>query len=169
MKKIFVFLFVLAVIIFIVLSIYLFVLNKEVEKPFLENPSIGENFSDYDSITLNKDYFIFILNEIEFYKAHNSPMNGEIPLVLVWISDTNQTFNFSVKNGEIIYLEKNNINPDLGIVTNKETVIKIIKSRDIIQEVKNNFNIGTFYAKLMKDEKTLALKGYLPIYQKFMS
>jgi len=147
----------------------IFVSKPEIEKPILQNLSQATNPSTNNSSNqtiqlIKQEHIIFLLNEIEVYKLHNS--GADIPKIKFIIMDLNKEYFFSVENNKIIEIE-NSLNPDIILKANQNILVEIFNAQNTKDSVISSYNNGKIGIEILADTTTLALKGYKALYDYF--
>ncbi len=137
-----------------------------IEKPYLppiNTNTVNQNLSIPDgdvqpTTQIKAEHIIYLLNEIEAYKLHNS-ISGDIPRINFLIKDMNKEFSFTVtdnKIGEIDLIT----NLDIRISANQDTVYAVYGAEDTKSIILSSYNSKNIEVDLLADMSTLALKGY---------
>lgn len=116
-------------------------------------------------IIINESTISYLLYIIGANKLHNPPFSSDTPKINIFIE--NDRFNSEVNSGEIITLKGQIENEDIQLVSNYETIIKILSSKNPKYEIKLAVQDGNFEIKALKENIVLASKGYLSLYQEF--
>ena len=148
-----------AVIIVIILAViayfYFGIISPVATKPALQKPLLkaGE--------PVKNEHINWIVNELGGYKLHPS-LSGEPPEIEVLVAD--MTFAVTTVKGRTSAREGPATNPDIVIKAPYDAVVRIFASDNLLKEISNLYNEGTVTFELLKDQATLALKGYKGIY-----
>jgi hypothetical protein len=141
-----------------------FVQAPNIENPAVINTNLATNFIIVNNTNITQNYLIYFLNKMQVYKLHNNFLTAEKPVIEIYLSDINQAFYFDVINNKVSELASTSKeDPDIKITSTKEEIIFLVENCntdciiDAISQGKINFDV-------VKDEKTLALKGYKTIY-----
>ncbi len=110
----------------------------------------GENLSN-----LIKESITYSLIYIKAYNLHNPPLSSDTSKIQFLVDD--KTYNSEIIKGEIYTSDGKVANPDITIQTSKEEILKMISSKEYIQE---SINSGKSEIIQNADQITLFLKGY---------
>ncbi len=161
---------ILAVILVIVVfgGAYYFVISPNmVSKPFMEMPSLPEDFAlriSEGETVVNSSHINYLINEIGAYKLRKKLGSKDYPIMEFVLTDVNKRYYSYVKDNEPITKKGNAKGEDIVIKGSQETVFNILKSGSVLSAVKEAKNNGEIEIELVADMKTLAAKGYLSIY-----
>lgn len=150
--------------------IYFFIVNPsftnkpKIDKPNITNLDIESNASSEIS-KIETDHLRYIVNELDMYKLHKTPLTNDYPSIEFIVLDKNKIFNIIVKNNNIIVNEGSAEDPDLRIKGDEKYIIEILQSEDIKTKVVELVTVGKISLEVLKSEKDLALKGYLSLYK----
>nr|QBM01172.1 hypothetical protein [uncultured archaeon] len=164
--------FALVLLIILVLFIVIFVLiyfnfvyegdNKKGVNPYEEKIDTESDNSEFD---VAPEHISYILYELDAYQLHAPPLSSEIPIIEVDVDG--EVFSSKVVDGRIITEKENLDREDIKIITKKKEVFNAIKSDDVSGKIKDSINSGESKLEIVADKKTLLLKGYLSLYDKF--
>ncbi|UCD20903.1 MAG: hypothetical protein JSW08_03995 [archaeon] len=163
-RKIKAWLMVVIIIIILILSFYFIILNPAVSKPELEKPALLNEMVNGTLVQLDHTHLTYILTELGYYKIHKNPLNGEVPLLTIRMSDLNKEFNFTTNRGRVIHVPTSSALQDVILTSDQETMVGIYESEDVIQATKNKINEGKFAAAVLKETTDLTMKGYMTVY-----
>lgn len=140
----------LLVIVAAALYLYFFVISPTGTKQALEKPMLapGENISS--------KHIEWIANELGGYKLQSS---AEIEFVV-----EGQKFSVTTKGGKVVSKVGEASDPDLRITATRDAFARILSASDTNAEIVSLYNQGLISVQLLKDQPTLALKGYKGIY-----
>lgn len=148
-----------AVIIVIVLAaiayLYFGIISPLGMKPALQKPQLQAGQP------VTSEHVNWVVNELGGYKLHPS-ISGEPPEIEAVVGDG--TFSVTTENGKTVAKAGKAANPDIRITANYDALIKIFAASDIKAEIVKLYNEGTVTFEMLKDQATLALKGYKGIY-----
>lgn len=140
----------LALIIAAALYTYFFIISPVGSKPQLEKPALaqGENISP--------KHINWVVNEIGGYKLQSS---AEVEFVV-----EGQKYIVTTSNGKVSSQPGAASNPDLRITAGRDAFAKILAATDTNAELVALYNEGLISVELLKDQASLALKGYKGLY-----
>lgn len=132
------------------LYLYFFVISPTGTKQALEKPALapGENVSS--------KHIEWVANELGGYNLQPS---AEIEFIV-----EGQKFSVTSKGGKVVSKEGPAADPDLRITVTRDAFTKILSASDTNAEIVSLYNQGLSSVQLLKDQATLALKGYKGIY-----
>ena len=110
---------------------------------------------------ITTEHVNWVINELGGYKLHPS-LNGE-PAEMEIVSG-NSTFSATTQDGKIVTRAGRASNPDIRLIATHDALLRIFSASDIKSELATLYNEGSVTFELLKDEATLALKGYKGIY-----
>ncbi|MEM3373864.1 MAG: hypothetical protein QXE31_01455 [Candidatus Woesearchaeota archaeon] len=172
----------LLIITFIFGYFYFFQISPFIEKP-LPIYNSNERQNDHDSDIDLKNKIIYFLYNLEAYKLHSNILDNTKPKIYVIITDEinnnlsleyyNQPnyiletnfYSFYIENNEVINSDDilNDNNYDLGFIIKKDFFNSDINTNTILENIEK----GNIKINVISDEKTLILKGYKVLYDKF--
>ncbi len=131
------------------------------------NPYKGKIDAETDNSEFDvaPEHINYILYELDAYQLHAPPLSSEVPVIEVDVDG--EVFSSKVVDGNIITKKENVGGEDIRIITKKKEVFNAIKSGDVAEEIKDSINSGESKLEIVTDKKTLLLKGYLSLYDKF--
>jgi hypothetical protein len=138
----------------------------QISPTFVQRPEIENPLSFNGEITF--EHITYLLTELEAYKLHNIPFTDEEPIIQVFIYDTNQNFLVKVVNNEFRQTTDFET-PDIKIIALKSTLQGFFEGKNEEDIIVEALSKGEIKLELIKDEKTLALKGYKILYDKITS
>lgn len=155
MQKKFVALAVVIVLIAIVAYFYFAVISPVVTKPISQKPTLkaGE--------PVTTEHVNWVVNELGGYKLHAS-LSGE-PAEIEVVSGS-RIFSVTTQDGKTVAKDSKASNPDIRITASAETLVKLFAASDLKSEIAKLYNEGSVGIELLKDQATLALKGYKGLY-----
>ena len=141
----------------LVFYVYFFIISPTfVSKPAMAKPAaLGANES------VSTEHVEWIANEIGAYKLHPS-LGGE-PAVLELVAD-NQVFSVTITNNKPVAAEGNAVSPDIRIKGSRQAIAALLETGDINAKAIEMYRQGLISIEMLKDETTLAAKGYKAIY-----
>lgn len=123
----------------------------------------NQTVSDKPSKQVNGSHIEYIMNELEAYKLHSNPLNGEQPIIKLTIPDLEETYSITVVDNNVQSTLAEPENPDIVININQDDLISFFISEDKSLLV-SMYKEGKVVMQTLKDEEELALKGYKAIY-----
>jgi len=139
-----------------------------VKKPEIGLPGSLPLNSSSKETNIESAHITYLVNEMGGYKLHNSPISGEKPLIEFKITDTNEVFRIIVENNLPKAVEVTSGSPDLRITAGSDTIKKIINSKNLTSDIVRYAEKGEILIVALKDDATLAVKGYKSIYDGLM-
>ncbi len=140
-----------AVVIFAgVMLFYFTVISPLTAKPELTKPALAEGQN------VSSEHIEWVVNELGGYKLQPT---AQIELIV-----EENKFTVTTKDGKIVSAQGAASDPDLRITANREAFIKILNANNTNAEIISLYNQGAISVELLKDQATLALKGYKGIY-----
>ncbi|MBI2076466.1 MAG: hypothetical protein HYT72_04430 [Candidatus Aenigmarchaeota archaeon] len=149
---------VLAVIIVLaaVISYFYFgIVSPVVPKPLVSKPVLAENQE------IKTEHVNYVVNELGAYKLHPS-LSGE-PAEIEVVS-AGKLFTITTQDGKTATKEGKAANPDIRITAPPAAFVRLFSAADITAEISKLYSDGLIEVALLKDQATLALKGYKGIY-----
>jgi hypothetical protein len=131
----------------------------QISPVFLEKPQLEKPLNE-EQVTF--DHVAYLLNEMDAYRLQKIPFTGEMPVIEVSLPDTGQRFVVEVEN---LQMAESTGEPDIIITVDRATLLKIVQEGSIEAFVEA-LEKGKIGIEPLKEEKTLALKGYKSIYDK---
>lgn len=144
---------VLATVVVILASLsyfYFFIISPIIPKPELTKPSLAEGQE------ISSEHIEWVVNELGGYKLQPT---AEIELVV-----NGQSFSVKTKDGKVTSTQETPTDPDVRITADRESFVRILSAEDANTEIIKLYNEGLISVEVLKDEATLALKGYKGIY-----
>lgn len=134
--------------------VYFTIISPVVEKPFIEKPVLMEGQG------IEEKHVEWIVNELGAYKIHSfNNEEAEFELVVEGVA-----FAVTTENGIPKAAKRNPGSPDLRITTGYSDFADLMNADDMKTEMLELYNNGDIGIEVLKDEATLALKGYKAIY-----
>lgn len=144
---------------------YLFVLSPSfVEKPYVEKIALNVNNASTKEEVITKEHIRYLANEIGAYKLHDDPLSKTAPEFEFVVEDFNRTYTLKTTDNNVDARAGVASKPDLRITGKQETIILAFKAENEKEAVRNFVRSNKFKLEMLKDETTLALKGYKSIY-----
>ena len=150
--------------ILLVIALFLyFALFKQNNEKLYETRSIVNPVGDLsleEAVnSFNESFVYYFLYEIKAYNLHNPPLSSKKPKINFVIDD--KRYNAIIMKGNIVVSSGNLDNSDIVIKMSAEEAVKIIKSKEYIQE---SFSSGRSEIVLVVSKSELFAKGYLNLY-----
>jgi len=146
---------------------YFVIAPNMVLKPFIEKPSLPENglsrIQSGEQI-ISSEHINYLINEIGAYKLRKKFGTKDYPVMEFFLTDINVRYYSYVKDNLPVTKKGNAKNEDIIIKGSQEVVFNIFESMDISFAVKEAKDNGDIQFEIVSDTKTLAIKGYFPIY-----
>ncbi len=140
-----------AVVIFVaIMGFYFTVISPLTPKPALEKPLLAEGQN------VSSEHIEWVVNELGGYKLQ--------PTAQIELAVEENKFTVSTKDGKPSAAAGAASDPDLRITANREAFVSILASNNTNAEIISLYNQGAVSVELLKDQATLALKGYKGIY-----
>jgi len=160
-KKKFVLIGIVIILLVIIFYAYFFVLSPTfVEKPNIEKTSLSPQ-SEINSENVN-----WVMNEAGSYKLHSS-LSGEPPVIETIVTNMNKVFSTIIINNIPSTAEGPADNPDIRFKMNGQDFLALYSSTDFVTTAKQMSDQGKIDVEVLKDEATLAAKGYKSLYDSF--
>ncbi len=132
---------------------YFGIISPVVTKPVIEKSEFTGSIT-----TENVNY---LANELGAYKLHPS-VSGE-PAEMEIVS-AGKTFFVTTENGRTVTKEGRAPNPDVRITVSPDAFARLFAASDMKEEILELYDEGALTIELVKDQATLAVKGYKGIY-----
>jgi len=146
---------------------YFIIAPNLVSKPFIEMPSLPEDWSAKVSngeSVVNSSHINYIINEMEAYKLRKTFGSKDYPIMEFLLTDTGERYYSFVKDNMPVTKKGNAKGEDIIIAGTQQVVFEILESDHVMLAVKEANNDGRIQVQLVSDMTTLAKKGYLSIY-----
>lgn len=153
----------LAVIVLLIVAvsyIYFGVISPLTAKTALQKPQLAAGQP------VAEEHVNWVVNEIGGYKLHNS-LGGEPAEIEAVVGD--RTFSVTTQDGKTVTKQGKAANPDIRLTTDYASLARILNAADIKAEITKLYSEGTVSIELLKDQATLALKGYKAIYDELQA
>ena len=135
--------------------------NNENTKKSINNP-IEDKTIEEAIENFNETYINYLLIEMDADELKRTPVSREKPIIDMEIED--EKYHAIIDRREIEVEEGSNEKSDIKIITTREEIVKIMFDEEYLVE---SFSSGNSQIELLSSERTLFLKGYLKIYNKF--
>lgn len=137
----------------------IFAVKADIEKPEIDLNFIEENPGVQ---VIGEEHLAYLANELGTYKLHSS--SGENAVLVFEMTDINIKFALVI-NGELYITQDIPEVVDL-IIRGKQLIIaRLIDSDNLVSLLQEELQSGNIKIELISDETTLAMKGYLAIYE----
>jgi hypothetical protein len=130
-----------------------FVMKPDLTKLALASPS------DIGSGHVN-----WMLNEVGAYKLHSYLLFGESPVIESVITDQNRKFTTTVRDNYPTTVGGAANNPDIRFSMNSADFMTLYAAPDVLAKAQEMRKSGLIKVEILKDEFTMAVKGYKAIY-----
>lgn len=146
------------------LFVYLFVISPTfVEKPYMEKPLLETENLQPGEAAIKEAHINYIVNEMGGYRLHDDPLTKTRPQFKVYLTDANKTYNIIVMDNKV-YGADELAKPDAEIYLTQETAIFLFKSPNFRKELVSLVKQKRITSRITTDKTSLALKGYLALY-----
>ncbi len=149
---------IVALLIFIAFLYFFVVTSPIAMKPALTKSSLASP-SDIGSGQVN-----WVLNEVGAYRLHNFLIFGDAPVIESVITDQNRRFTTTVRDGSPSTVEGAANNPDIRFSMNSADFMALYAAPDVLAKAQELRKSGQIKVDILKDEFTMAVKGYKAIY-----
>ena len=105
-----------------------------------------------------------MLNEVGSYKLHPFLLFGEPPVIESVITDQNRKFTTTVINNYPTTVGGAADNPDIRFSMNSADFMTLYAAPDVLAKAQEMKKSGLIKVEILKDEFTMAVKGYKTIY-----
>ena len=140
----------------------IFAIKPDIEKPEVDVDFIEQNLGVQ---VIQEEHIEYLANELGSYKLHED--SGEDAVIVFDMIDIGISFAL-VKDGETYITEDIPEVVDIIIRGEQIVIARLIESRDLISALMRELEAGNIEIEIISDESTLALKGYLAIYENFV-
>tara|TARA_Y100000034_G_C6903295_1_gene418439 strand:+ start:3526 stop:4032 length:507 start_codon:yes stop_codon:yes gene_type:complete len=137
----------------------IFAVKPDVEKPEINLEFIEENPGIQ---VIEEEHLEYLANEFGSYKLHSS--SGEDAVLVFEMTDVRISFALIINGDAHITQDIPGI-IDLIIRGEQLVIARLIESDDLISALQEEIQAGNIEIELISDETTLAMKGYLAIYE----
>ncbi|MBI4014337.1 MAG: hypothetical protein HY365_00075 [Candidatus Aenigmarchaeota archaeon] len=139
--------------------VYITVFSPPGEKQELDRPRLGNNEN------VGAQHVAWLANEIGAYKIHASP-TGEKAVFEVVVEGT--AFSVTAENGVPVVSQNAAESPDLRITASRAAFGEIMNSKNLSQTLAGLYSSDGISIAVEKGEATLALKGYMAVYNEIV-
>lgn len=156
----------IAVLVVVVGAVFYFtqVNNIFATKLTLEKPLIDIKVLEAGGQAILVEHVEYLANEIGVYKLH--PYNGGPVVIVFEMVDIDKRIAL-VKDTETYATEEIPEIQDILIRTEQKTVVEIFESESVVEGIRGVAREGEIEIIPVADQETLAMKGYLAIYDLF--
>jgi hypothetical protein len=130
-----------------------FVMKPNLTKLALTSPS-----------DIGSDHVNWVLNEVGAYKLHSYLLFGEPPVIESVITDQNRKFTTTVIDNYPTTVGGAANNPDIRFSMNSAGFMTLYAAPDVLAKAQEMRKSGLIKVEILKDEFTMAVKGYKAIY-----
>jgi hypothetical protein len=149
---------IVAILIFIAFMYFFVVSPTFVMKPNLTKIALVSP-SDIGS-----DHVNWLLNEVGAYKLHPYLLFGEPPVIESVITDQNRKFTTTVIDNYPTTVGGAANNPDIRFSMNSADFMTLYAAPDVLAKAQEMRRSGLIKVEILKDDFTMAMKGYKAIY-----
>lgn len=131
----------------------MFAIKIEMAKPALASAS-----------DIGADQVNWVLNEVGAYKLHPYFLFGESPVIESVITDQSRTFTTTVVNHQPTTVGGAAANPDIRFSMSSADFMTLYAASDTLAQAQVMKRSGQIVVNILKDDFTMAVKGYKAIY-----
>jgi hypothetical protein len=141
--------------------------NIFAKKEVLEKPDVDFDLllSDPSAQIIHEEHVEYLANEMGAYKLH--VYNDEAAVIIFEMTDINKKIAL-IKEDESYATEEIPTNYDLIVKSDQRSAGEIIESEDVSQKIVDYVEADKIEVEIISDETTLAMKGFLAIYNELM-
>lgn len=153
---------------------YTSIISPNVEKPLIEPAPLPAQTQQLQSASpeeplVEEEHIQYLVNELGGYNLHDHPVNQEAAVMEFQVveSDPNnpRLFTITIKDNYPTVTEGAATNPDIRLHATETVLVELLQSDNFNTKVVELVNDGSMWIEILTDETTLAMKGYLSIYQ----
>ena len=147
------------------LGFYFTVINNIfASKPELEKPNVDVEklMNNPGTQVIFEEHIEYLANGLGSYKLHD--YSGEDAIIVFEMTDVGKSFAL-IKNGNSEIVEEVFEEYDLIVKGSQMVIIDLLESEDLVGSLKEEVESGNVIVEIVSDEKTLAMKGFLSIYE----
>jgi hypothetical protein len=149
----------IAVLLLVFAFLYFFVVTSTfVVKPDIAKPALA-SASD-----IGNEHVNWLLNEVGAYKLHPYFLFGESPMIESVITDQNTVFTTTVTDNYPTTIVGAASNPDMRFSMNSADFMTLYAASDVLAKAREMRKAGQITVGILKDDFTMAVKGYRAIY-----
>jgi uncharacterized protein YxeA len=141
----------------------IFAKKNELVKPDVDLDLLLE---DPSAQIIQEVHVEYIANEMGAYKLHSS--SSEAAVIVFEMTDIDKEIAFVKDDDDAYATEDIPENYDLVIKSTQLIVAEIIGSEEVSDAIVENVQTGEIEVEIISDETTLALKGFLAVYEEIM-
>jgi hypothetical protein len=149
---------IVAILIFLAFMYFFVVSPTFVMKPNLTKLALASP-SDIGS-----DHVNWMLNEVGAYKLHSYLLFGEPPVIESVITDQNRKFTTTVIDNYPTTVGGAANNPDIRFSMSSTDFMTLYAAPDVLAKAQEMRKSGLIKVEILKDDFTMAMKGYKAIY-----
>jgi hypothetical protein len=149
---------IVAILIFLAFMYFFVVSPTFVMKPNLTKLDLTSS-SDIGSEHVN-----WMLNEVGAYKLHSYLLFGEPPVIESVITDQNRKFTTTIIDNYPTTVGGAANNPDIRFSMNSADFMTLYAATDVLAKAQEMRKAGLIKVEILKDDFTMAVKGYKAIY-----
>ena|SRR3989338_4458685 len=139
--------------------VYFFVVSPAFAvKPGMAKPALA-SASDIGSGHVN-----WVLNEVGAYKLHPYLLFGDLPVIESVITDQDRKFTTTVRDNYPATVEGAANNPDMRFSMKSADFMDLYAAPDVLAKAREIRKSGLIKVEILKDDLTMAAKGYKAIY-----
>ena len=146
---------------------YFVIAPNMISKPFIEKPTLPEDglsrIKSGEQI-IGAEHINYLINEIGAYKLRKKFGTKNYPIMEFLLTDINVRYYSYVKDNMPVTKKGNAKDEDIIIKGSQEVAFNVLGSDDTSIAVKEAKDKGDIEVEIVSDMKTLAVKGYLSIY-----
>lgn len=167
-------LIIIAAIIGLGIYTYTSIISPRADKPLIEPVPIPTQTQQLQSVTakepvVEEEHIQYLVNELGGYNLHDHPVNNEAAVMEFQVvgSDPNnpRLFTITIKDNYPLVADGAATNPDIRLHATETILLELLQADDFNTKVVELVNDGSMWIEVLADETTLAMKGYLSIYQ----
>jgi hypothetical protein len=113
---------------------------------------------------IGSEHVDWLLNEVGAYRLHSYLYLGELPVIESVITDQNRKFTTTVKDNYPTTVEGAANNPDIRFLMSGADFVTLYSASDVLAKAQEMRKSGLIKIEILKDEFTMAVKGYKAIY-----
>ncbi len=142
--------------------------NVFVEKPDIPKPDIDIEYllANPGTQVIFDEHIRYVTNELGSYKLHES--GDEDAIIVFYMSDIDKELTLIQDYADSEVVEETPVNYDVRISGEQLDVAELIESDDLSADMGWKVEDGSIQVELNSDMGTLALKGYLAIYDELV-
>ncbi len=115
-------------------------------------------------VKITEEQVEYLAVAADTYKLHKAPGSDQPPTIEYRITDSQEIFTITVLDNIANAQKASAQDPDIRITGDKRSFLQLLSSPDSTKTLEEFAQKGQLKVELLADEKTLALKGYLALY-----